>query len=399
MDRVPAAELINRIKKFTTLMDMTDESWRYIFIFNPVNAYYLTGTMQDGVLFIQKDEEPVYFVKRCAGRAEKESRYCKIVPFKNYSEIKDKLTLNDYFPIYIDKKYITIEMLEKFNEEFNFDKILSCDKALTMCRSVKTKYEIDLLKKAGSIHKTIMEEKVPEILTESISEHEASLLIFNEFVKAGHQVITRFSKRNMEFETITTAFGENSLMTYKFNIPSGVEGIYTSAPFFGSKERLLKQNDLISITSSFGIEGYHSLSTYTYAHNSLIDYLRRQHEHCSTLKDIAVSMLKPGVIPADIYKEVMENIHPEIQGSFLGSEYNFTAQLGFGTGLTIDEAPVITKNNRIPLSENMVITLAFMAVVQGYGLTGMQHSYIVTNEGGISINGDNNNIIVTGKYL
>ena len=35
--KVPGAELINRLKKFTTFMDMTDDAWRYIFIFNPVN--------------------------------------------------------------------------------------------------------------------------------------------------------------------------------------------------------------------------------------------------------------------------------------------------------------------------------------------------------------------------
>ena len=39
---VPGAELMNRLKKFTTFMDMADDTWRYIFIFNPLNAYYFT---------------------------------------------------------------------------------------------------------------------------------------------------------------------------------------------------------------------------------------------------------------------------------------------------------------------------------------------------------------------
>ena len=35
-----AVELINRLKKFTTFMDMADDTWRYIFIFNPVKKSF-----------------------------------------------------------------------------------------------------------------------------------------------------------------------------------------------------------------------------------------------------------------------------------------------------------------------------------------------------------------------
>ena len=35
--------------------------------------------MQDGILFIQRDEEPVYFVKRSVERAAEEIRYCKVM--------------------------------------------------------------------------------------------------------------------------------------------------------------------------------------------------------------------------------------------------------------------------------------------------------------------------------
>ena len=58
-----------------------------------------------------------------------------------------------------------------------------------MCRSVKSKYELDILKEAGAIHADIMTNTVPELLTEDISERDAALLIFNEFMQKGHQGI------------------------------------------------------------------------------------------------------------------------------------------------------------------------------------------------------------------
>ena len=397
--KVPGAELINRLKKFTTFMDMADDTWRYIFIFNPVNIYYFTGTMQDGILFIQRDEEPVYFVKRSVERAAEEIRYCKVMAYKELQDIKNELALNVFFPAFVDKSFVTIKLLEEFNSQFEFGKIYSCDTALNMCRSVKSKYELDILKEAGAIQADIMTNIVPELLTEDISERDAALLIFNEFMKNGHQGIVRFERAGMEFQTVNVAFGESSLNIYKYDIPAGITGLYAASPFFGSSKITLKQNDLITIPSVFGVNGYHSVCTYCYAFNSLIDYIRRQHEHCKTLKDLAVLILKSGAKASDIYTEIMDNIHPEIQGTFMGLGDSTLTHLGRGTGLAVDEFPIISKNNDKPLVENMVINLGFFSSLEGYGVTGMQHTYIVTAEGGVSINGQADDVIVAGKYL
>ena len=396
---VPGAELMNRLKKFTTFMDMADDTWRYIFIFNPLNAYYFTGTMQEGVLFIQRGEEPIYFVKRSASRAEKEIRYCKVMPYKTYDDIKNYLTLNTFFPAFIDKGFITIEMLEKFNSCFEFGKIYSCHKPLRMCRSVKSKYELDILKTAGEIHKDIMVNIVPEILSEDISEHEAAMLIYKEYLKKGHQAIVRTERQGMEQHTINVNFGESSLKTYRYDSPVGTNGIYITSPFLGSSKITLKQNDLISISSVLGINGYNSVATYSYAFNSLIDYIRRQQDHLVNVKNIAEEMLKPGIQPSQLYTAVMENIHPEIQGIFMGIGDEVVEHLGRGVGLTIDEYPKLSKDNQNPLVENMVVTLNFFAALEGYGTTGLAHTYIVTTEGGVSINGSANDVIVAGKYL
>lgn len=396
---VPGAELMNRLKKFTTYMDMIDDAWRYIFIFNPLNAYYFTGTMQDGILFIQRGEEPVYFIKRSISRAEREIRYCKIVPYKTYDDIKNYLTLNTFFPAFIDKNYVTINLIEKFNACFDFGKIYSCDKALSMCRSIKSKYELDILKSAGAIHEDIMVNIVPEILSEDISEHEAALLIYNEFIRKGHQAVVRNERLGMEHHTINVNFGESSLKSYRYDSPVGTTGMYITSPFLGSSKITLKQNDLVTISSVFAVNGYHSVATYSYAFNSLIDYIHRQQEHLVSLKNTALELLKPGVKPSEIYTAVMENIHPEIQGIFMGLGDEVVDNLGRGTGLTIDEYPKLSKDNKNPLVENMTVSLGFFAALEGYGTTGLSHTYIVTPEGGKSINGSADEVIVSGKYL
>ena len=156
---------------------------------------------------------------------------------------------------------------------------------------------------------------------------------------------------------------------------------------------------LISISSVLGINGYNSVATYSYAFNSLIDYIRRQQDHLVNVKNIAEEMLKPGIKPSELYTAVMENIHPEIQGIFMGIGDEVVEHLGRGVGLTIDEYPKLSKDNQNPLVENMVVTLNFFAALEGYGTTVLAHTYIVTTEGGVSINGSANDVIVAGKYL
>lgn len=397
--KVPAAELMNRLKKFTTLMDIAEDSWRYIFIFNPLNAYYLTGTMQDGVLFIQREEEPEYFVFRSSKRAEEETRYCKITEVKQYEDIKHKLSLNTFFPAFVDKEFTPMAFIERFAAIFEFGKILSCDKPIRMCRSVKSKYELDIIRKAGGIHQNIMENIAPSILVEDISELEAAAAIYGEFLKAGHQGIIRMERAGAEFGDLSIAFGESGLKTYRHYTPFGISGRYAATPFLGSPDIKLKQNDLINIKSYFALEGYHSSMTVCMAFNSLIEYVRRQYEHCLMLRDTAREMLKPGTVISDIYKEVADNIHPEIQGLFMGIGSEAVRSIGCGIGLAADEYPDISKDNDMPLAENMTVSITVQASLEGYGAVGVENTYIVTSAGGESVNGDNSSIIVAGRYL
>ena len=399
MRKVPAAELMNRLKKFTTLMDMTEESWRYIFIFNPITAYYFTGTMQDGVLFIMKGEEPEYFVRRSPDRAAEETRFSKITPFHDFDDIYNKLNLNNYFPIYIDKAYTPIGLFESFNRLFEFNKIYSCDKTLEICKSIKSKYELDILRKAGSIHQNIMENIVPDIFHSEISEREAAQIIFNEFVNAGHEVRNRFTKAGNEFDTVSVAFGPSGLEMYGVDFATGSKGLSPCSRSFGSPDVRIRTNDLISVKSVFTYEGYNSVSTYCYSYNNLVDYIRKMQNHCANLSMITQEVLKPGTKPSDIYEYVLDRLHPEINGTFMGVGHDTLHYIGQGVGLTIDEYPVIKKNEEIPLQENMVLSLGFFTTIEGFGITGLENTFLVTTKGGVSLNGDASEVRVAGKFI
>ncbi|NLI58192.1 MAG: aminopeptidase P family protein, partial [Clostridium sp.] len=70
MKKVPLNELKSRMERFRRIMDeQNDASWEMAVIFNKVNLYYFTGTMQEGMLLIPRDDEATLWVRRSFERA------------------------------------------------------------------------------------------------------------------------------------------------------------------------------------------------------------------------------------------------------------------------------------------------------------------------------------------
>jgi Xaa-Pro aminopeptidase len=69
---IPLTELNSRIARFREQMDQNNPGWEITTIISKINQYYFTGTMQDGVLFIPRYDEAVFWVRRSNERAFEE---------------------------------------------------------------------------------------------------------------------------------------------------------------------------------------------------------------------------------------------------------------------------------------------------------------------------------------
>ncbi|MDD2393822.1 MAG: M24 family metallopeptidase, partial [Eubacteriales bacterium] len=65
---------------------------------------------------------------------------------------------------------------------------------------------------------------------------------------------------------------------------------------------------------------------------------------------------------------------------------------GHGVGLHIDEYPVIAGGFREPLQEGMTIALEPKKGIEGFGMVGVEDTYVVTPEGGRCLTGGGRNI-------
>ena len=84
--KTPASELRDRMERFRLRMDRENPAWDLAVIFGRTDQFYFTGTMQDAVLLIPRDDEAVLWVRRSLERALDESRFPDIRPMRSYRD-------------------------------------------------------------------------------------------------------------------------------------------------------------------------------------------------------------------------------------------------------------------------------------------------------------------------
>jgi Xaa-Pro dipeptidase len=395
-NQVPRSELTDRLRRFQARMDAEQPHWALAAILGRVNQYYFTGTMQDGVLLIPRGSEPVLWVRRSFERGCAESLLPAIRPMNSFRDAAQTLGRVPE-TIHLEADVVPYGLVQRFRKHFPCREIAALDAQVAKVRAVKSPYELALLERAGEIHRRIMEEEVPKLLREGISEAEFGADLFPVMVRQGHQGVERFGAFGAEALVGQIGFGESSLCPTNMDSPGGCQGLGPAAPVLGSAIRRLHRGDLVFLDTGCSVEGYHTDKTLTYAFGGAPSAeARAMHEQCLEVERRAAAMLRPGAIPSQIYSTILDNLDAEFRKHFMGYGNRHSNFLGHGIGLQIDEPPVIAKGFDEPLAEGMVIALEPKRGVAGVGMVGTENTYLVTPAGGECLTGNHPGLMLVG---
>ena len=393
MKKIALTELDNRMKQFRTVMDSSNPGWEIAVIFSKINLYYFTGTMQDGMLIISKDEGETFWVRRSYERALDESLFRVIKPMNSFRDAAKNL---DKLPgtVHLETEVVPMALYQRFNKHFPFNNFKSLDLVIAAVRAVKSEYELSLMRKAGKIHQHVLEDMVPEMLHAGMSEADLASELFRVMIKEGHHGVTRFGMFDTEMFLGQIGFGESSIYPTYFNGPGGNYGMSPAVPLIGSRDRKLQRGDLVFVDIGCGFEGYNTDKTMTYMYGeSLPEYALDIHNKCVDIQNKIASMLKPGELPSEIYSTIMNTLDNDFLENFMGFGNRKVNFLGHGIGLLIDEIPVIAKVFKEPLQEGMVFAIEPKKGIKNIGMVGIENTFIVTSRGGECITGDSPGLI------
>ncbi|HOS83225.1 MAG TPA: M24 family metallopeptidase, partial [Methanolinea sp.] len=304
-ERVPGTELADRMRRFRERMDRVHPDWEMAVFFGKINLYYLTGTIQDGMLTVPRDGQEEFWVRRSYARACTESDFPVIRPMASFRDARESIARVPGIA-HIETGIVPVGLWELFRKHFPVHAAASLDAEVGMTRAKKSPYEIEFLRRAGEIHRAVLEEDVPCILREGMSEAAFATSVYERMVSLGHQGIVRFGSFNTEIEVGQVAFGENSLYPTYFNGPGGCRGMGPAAPVLGDPDRTLKPGDLVFIDNACMVGGYQTDKTMNYVFSGSIPReAEEMHERCVMLMEEMASMLVPGAVPSTIYASIM----------------------------------------------------------------------------------------------
>lgn len=390
--KVPRSELETRMNRFRARMDKTRPGWEIAAIVGKVPLYYFTGTMQDGILLIPRGSEAVFWVRLSHDRAVEESYFPDIRKMRSYRDVAAGMGSLPH-EVYLETDLMPIAQLQRLQKHLPFTSVKPVDEQVSAVRATKSRYELDLMEKAGKIHRKVLEDCVPAMLTEGIDEVSFSCDLYSCMVKEGHQGIIRFGMFN-EMVLGQIGFGTSSIHPICVDTPGGVSGMHPSVPQMGNRDRKLAKGDLVVVDIGCGYKGYQTDKTLSYMYGKPIpDAAIREHWRCVEIQDTIAPLLKPGAIPSDIYRTIMAGLEPEFLPNFMGYGNHRVKFLGHGIGLWIDETPVIAEGFDEPLEEGMVFALEPKKGIKNVGLVGIENTFVVTPQGGRSITGESKGLL------
>jgi Xaa-Pro aminopeptidase len=379
---VPAAEIFSRILRLQ--QELAGTSLNGALILDGINMFYYTGTIQNGVLFVPAEGEPIFFIRRSFERAERETPLRVLVRIASLGEIPDRVKRYGYEAarLGLDETAVPVSIYKKISQAFPLTVFQDISLMLSMVRSVKSDYELGLIREAGNRHKQIYDQ-IPDMIQEGMTEWELGSAIHGHMLKLGYTGLARLTTINSEFFAGVISFGESGNYPTAFVGPGGSVGLCPAFPYLGGTRRL-KKGDPVFIDTGFAHEGYFTDKTRVFGLGRLNQAAIDAHMICLDIQEAVRCRLKPHAIPSEIFEEVYETeiVPRKFEENFMGFGSNQVSFLGHGLGLAIDEFPAIARKVHFPLKRNMVIALEPKKGLKDIGLVGVENTFLVTAQGG-----------------
>jgi Xaa-Pro dipeptidase len=377
----PIEEIERRLIRIRGGMEKKDIEG--LLVIQKMNLYYLSGTTQDGVLFIPVEGKPLLMIKRELERARVESPLKQIVELKSireiaslipthYGKVPQSLGLElDVFPV---KDYF------KYQEFFPGTKFVDASLILRETRKIKSPFEIDLMRKAGEIGKRVFQEG-KKILKKGMTEIEFGGLLEAFAKRYGHEGLLRVRSLNYEAYTWHVLSGVTGGIVSQSDSPMGGLGLSPAFPV-GASLKKMRAHEPILVDFGTCFQGYQADETRVFSIGKMGQKFVDAYNACKEIQDAVLEETRPGADCEAIFMKSLRLAEKlGYEDSYLGPPGLQTRFIAHGIGLELNELPFLARGHSYPLEEGMTFAVEPKIVFPGEGSVGLENTVVVTRDG------------------
>jgi Xaa-Pro aminopeptidase len=354
-----------------------------LLVIQKMDLYYLSGTTQDGLLFLPSEGNPLLMIKREFERAKVESPIKQVVPLKSLRDVPSLIqTYGNRLPhrLGLELDVLPVNDYLKLQELFPGVSFTDASPIFRETRKIKSPFEVDLMRVAGKIGKKVYQE-ARKILKEGMTEIELGGLLEAFAKKHGHEGLLRVRSLNYEAYTWHVLSGPTGGIVSQSDSPMGGLGLSPAFPV-GASLRVMRAHEPILVDFGTCYHGYQADETRMFSIGKLKEKFIDAYKACREIHDAVLEQTQPGADCEAIFLKALQLADKlGYKDSYLGPPGLQTRFIAHGIGLELNELPFIAKGQSYPLEKGMTFALEPKIVFPGEGSVGIENTVVVTEKG------------------
>jgi len=377
----PPKEIEDRLTRIRAGMEKREMEG--LLVVQKMNIYYLSGTTQDGLLFVPSEGKPLLMVKRELERARVESPMKEVIPLKSIREVPSLIQANrGRLPrsLGLELDILPVKDYFKFQEFFPGTPFMDASSILREARKIKSFFEIDLMREAGEIGQKVYHEAT-KILKKGMTEIEFGGLLEGRAKKYGHEGLLRVRSLNYEAYTWHVLSGPTGGIVSQSDSPMGGLGLSPAFPV-GASLRVMKAHEPILVDFGTCYHGYQADETRMFSIGKMEQKFIDAYSACKEIHDAVLEDARPGADCETIFLKTLQLAEKlGYKDAYLGPPGLQTRFVGHGIGLELNELPFLAQGQSYPLEEGMTFAVEPKIVFPGEGSVGIENTVVVTRGG------------------
>jgi Xaa-Pro aminopeptidase len=377
----PRAEIETRTETFQVFLRSTETDGALIL--QKADLFYFAGTIQQAVLYIPAEGNPVLMVRKSVRRAQTESPLSCVVALNSTRQIPALIAdhgLSVPKVIGLELDVLPAQQYIGFQRLFPGGRLVDVSHGIRMIRAVKSPYEINCIEAAARRADQVAG-SVAGLLETGMTEVELAGRVESVARKLGHQGIVRMRLWGNELFYGHLMAGASAAIPSYLSSPTGGNGVHPSiaqGPGYGK----IKAGEPILVDYVFAYQGYLADHTRIFSIGHLPEALYRAHMAMLELQETIKGAALPGTPAGHIYELAMTQVRKSGYAShFMGHGERRVRFVGHGIGIELDEYPFLAEKQALALEEGMVVALEPKLVIPGRGVVGVENSHVVTAKG------------------